>query len=133
MLAGGATKVLILFAHFTDERDGLRCRDGPVQRHAGGGQLAANGDTIYVDFTTQYAPERQRGAFRHFGGTVIYDRRRLVKTGQFDGLTGRATIVREDASTRPLLCKIVVSGRGSTSTVASYTSITGLTLPTRRS
>lgn len=128
--AGGATKVLIpLFAHYTTSGTSSVAETDLYSDTLAAGQLAANGDTIYVDFTTQYAPGAATRRVRlYFGGTVIYDSTAIAGPGN-STLTGRATIVREDASTVRCSVQIVVSAAGySTSTVASYTSITGLTL-----
>ena len=128
--AGGATKVLIpLFAHYTTSGTSSVAETDLYSDTLAAGQLAANGDTIYVDFTTQYAPGAATRRVRlYFGGTVIYDSTAIAGPGN-STLTGRATIVREDASTVRCSVQIVVSAAGySTSTVASYTRITGLTL-----
>lgn len=129
--AGGATKVLIpLFAHYTTSGTSSVAETDLYSDTLAAGQLAANGDTIYVDFTTQYpgggaSTKRVR---LYFGGTAIYDSTGVASPGN-STLTGRATIVREDASTVRCSVQIVVSAAGySTSTVASYTRITGLTL-----
>ena len=129
--AGGATKVLIpLFAHYTTSGTSSVAETDLYSDTLAAGQLAANGDTIYVDFTTQYAPGAATRRVRlYFGGTVIYDSTAIAGPGN-STLTGRATIVREDASTVRCSVTVVVNvpGEYSTSTVASYTRITGLTL-----